>query len=925
MKVLWTLFVFATFRNATGDEADAQDWLEQLEAFSDTAGAAASLFENLNGPETSEVFSHSFALIGCISSLISGFMGTDPSDTYVQDIQKLQAQLDTAIGKISEEVSALIQDLEEDFIKIILTPKATILSDAIEALTEFSGSTKTTVDVAVWQAQMDPIGDRIDAWNMVAGCFAGTVSTCQSDMLAVVLNDGQAFPRPAVLAQFVAYHYSLLASSATSICAYDTSMSANGCALDLSLLQTVSAKMSAAVTDMKSGFSSSLGENKIPTVIKHFVDQYANKGEDGAQAILNAVTPELDSFYFGNGMSDFFGFGKAYGLALNQGSGNWYSSTWATGWQYSYQGYDVQYMFNNRVSYSYATTDCRSGSEDDMANCLHSEHTAADWVFRVGRRRFNVFWAYATSSDGCGTQYNSGDVRMIVPGSCASSGAASLSFTNQSVQSGSLISDDEHESLGAHEQIEEVTRRARYYHNGRDDSLLDHSVLIELGGSHKVIAQRTYALSADPESVLTDISNAFATAGAIADFFGPEGEVVGLVLDLVGSIFSFIGGLLGLGQPDPVVVALRNLEKDVMSKLSAVEGQIATAQAVANLGSILVILNQAEQPLKDIVGYWNTLYPVASTDGTLNSDAVSQFTKDVGSISKYRDQWNILEQCLSGTNVDCVLGGKTALEILLQDGTTYDRPIKLTNAIKYYWLLLQKSSIAICAYSRLALGDETCKLMPSLSDKLTSVSKAMQSTVANMKSAFSNSMVEGSMPPVIKFWVDQHANQKEDGISAILPQLGVEFDQYYFADGLGDAFGYGKSWGVALHGGSGNWKSSAWVSGYWNGYNGYDVNYMFNNDVRYSYATTDCRSGSEEDMANCLYNMHGADDWVFRVGRRRFSVYWGWQTSSDGCGTQYNSGDARMIAPGSCSSSANGAVTGSLNSTEIDAEHSVLI
>jgi enamine deaminase RidA (YjgF/YER057c/UK114 family) len=915
MKV-FLLLACATLQSATGDEAAAQEWLEQLESFSDTAGAAASLFENLNGPETSEVWSHSFALVGCISSLISGFLGTDPSDTYVQDIQKLQSQLDTAIGKISAEVSALIQDLEEDFIKIVLAPKATILSDAIEALTEFSSSSKTGVDLSVWQAQMDPIGDRIDAWNEVAGCFAGTVSTCGSDMLSLVLNDGQAFPRPAVLAQFVAYHYSLLASSATSICAYDTSMSANGCALDLTLLQTVSGQMSAAVTSMKSGFYSSLGENLIPSVIRHFVDQYANQGEDGAVAILNAVTPELDAFYFGNGMSDFFGLGKSYGLALNQGSGNWISSSWMTGWQYSYKGYDVQYMFNNDSPYSYATTDCRSGSEDDMADCIHSKHNAADWVLRAGRRRYNIFWAYATSDDGCGTEYTSVDVRIIVPGSCASSGVSSR-LTNQSVRSGSFISDDEDENLGAHEQIEEIARKPRY-RNRRHDGPLSNSVPIELGVSHKMFSKRNYALSADPESVLTDISNAFATAGAIADFFGPEGEVVGLVLDLIGSIFSFISGLLGLGQPDPVVEALRNLEKDVMSKLTAVEGQIATAQSVASLGSIRTILNNAEQPLKDIVSYWNTLYPYGSTDGALNSTAVAKFTKDVGSISKYRDTWNTLEQCLAGTNVDCVLGGKTALEILLQDGTTYDRPIMLTNAIKYYWLLLQKSSVAICAYSQLALGDDTCKLMPSLSDKLTGVSKAMQNTMANMKSAFMNSWSTAGMPPVIKFWVDQHANQELDGINAILPQLETEFDQYYFADGLGDSFGFGNSWGVALHGGTGNWAADAWVTGYWNNYNGYYVSYMFNNDVRYSYASTDCRSGSEDDMATCLYNMHGADDWVFRTGRRRFSVYWGFQGSGSSCGTEYNSGDARMIVPGSCPSSANGAITGAVNSTEID-------
>jgi len=381
-----------------------------------------------------------------------------------------------------------------------------------------------------------------------------------------------------------------------------------------------------------------------------------------------------------------------------------------------------------------------------------------------------------------------------------------------------------------------------------------------------------------------------------------------------------------LGKPDPVVEALRNLEKDVMGRLDAVSYAISQAQATAKLGTITTILNKAEEPLKDFVDFWNRIYPQGSVNGTLNPVTAKKFKEFAGgNIGNYRDQWNILVQCLAGQNVDCVLGQKTVLEILLTDGENYDRPLRLTQAIQYYFLLLQKSSVAICAYSRLFLDDDdSCKLLPGLKDGLTSVTTSMQRAIMKMKTGFSGSFGSGKLPLVISSFVDQHADKGVDGVDPILNGVRQQLDTYYFADGLASSFGFGDAYGITVSHGSGNWKSAAWASGGRFGYKGYDIHYMFTRGSGSAYSSSDCRNheGSltfdknTEYMADCLHSMHGAQDWVFRTGRRRFNVFAGFR-SRGGCYQQYGDVDVRLIVPGSCTG-ANGLVSRTFNSSSDD-------
>eukprot|EP00932_Pfiesteria_piscicida_P008614 SRR837773.19101.p2 GENE.SRR837773.19101~~SRR837773.19101.p2 ORF type:complete len:352 (-),score=170.99 SRR837773.19101:683-1669(-) len=326
-----------------------------------------------------------------------------------------------------------------------------------------------------------------------------------------------------------------------------------------------------------------------------------------------------------------------------------------------------------------------------MAQCLHDMHNGSPWVLHT-----NAFWA-AVYNSAYFHSYGVGDVRIVVPGSSATAGTVAVEF------------------------------------EGLPEEPASEGILVAPPGQFEGVvvpfASRAVALRdvpSDPEAVLKDISNIFATAGAIADFFGPEGEVVGLVLDFIAAIFSLFSTLLGLGKPDPVIEALRALEKDVMGRLSAVSDTVARARQVAAKGSLALVLDSATQPLVDIVGFWNALYPNGSKGGKLNQAAVNTFKQVVmNDMSKYRDSWNTLAQCLAGTNTDCIFDNQNALQVLMYDGQTFQRPVILTQIVQYYFILLQKSSVAICAAAHLFLQDDKCTFMIDMSTHLQAVGKAM--------------------------------------------------------------------------------------------------------------------------------------------------------------------------------------------------------
>jgi len=209
-------------------------------------------------------------------------------------------------------------------------------------------------------------------------------------------------------------------------------------------LQSMASGMKSATTSMLTDHHASMGADKLPPVIKYYVDMNANKGFDGAKAITAAVETELSTYYLADGLANFFGSRSHMVVVLNNkesGSGNWQAAWFGTGWLKEYNGYDVMYAFQNSTTYSYPDTDCRSGSVADMSSCLNKEHGAANFVQQAGRRRFSIFMS-ATGAGYYWKKYSDSDLRTVTPGSGASD-ANDLGPTSLSCEGHSASEDSE--------------------------------------------------------------------------------------------------------------------------------------------------------------------------------------------------------------------------------------------------------------------------------------------------------------------------------------------------------------------------------------------------------------------------------------------------------------------------------------------------
>merc|ERR1712048_1140554 len=177
-------------------------------------------------------------------------------------------------------------------------------------------------------------------------------------------------------------------------------------------------------------FHSEMGPDKIPPVIKYYVDMNANKGFDGAKAITAAVETELSTNYLADGLDTFFGSTSHLVVVQNSkssGSGNWQSAWYATGWLEEYNGYDVIYAFQTAQSYSYKDSDCRSGDVKAMSACINGMHGASNWGQQAGRRRYHIFMS-GTGQGYYWKQYSDSDLRMIDPGTAASKEVGTISI-----------------------------------------------------------------------------------------------------------------------------------------------------------------------------------------------------------------------------------------------------------------------------------------------------------------------------------------------------------------------------------------------------------------------------------------------------------------------------------------------------------------
>merc|ERR1712224_809991 len=137
--------------------------------------------------------------------------------------------------------------------------------------------------------------------------------------------------------------------------------------------------------------------------------------------------------------------------------------------------------------------------------------------------------------------------------------------------------------------------------------------------------------------------------------------------------------------------------------------------------------------------------------------------------------------CLSGDNLDCILDGKTALQILGYDGKNWYRPVSFTSAVQYYMQLLTQSAFAICSYDMLANGDTgECKLLPNWDESLNKLSEHVSEIMAQVKDEFWNSLGdEDNLPPWIEETLLVHKDAGQDGTNAIRDDVSTEIQTFF--------------------------------------------------------------------------------------------------------------------------------------------------
>merc|ERR1740138_1944760 len=207
---------------------------------------------------------------------------------------------------------------------------------------------------------------------------------------------------------------------------------------------------------------------------------------------------------------------------------------------------------------------------------------------------------------------------------------------------------------------------------------------------------------------------------------------------------------------------------------------------------------------------------------------------------------------------------------------------------------MQKSIVAICAYSRLFLDDDKCDFMPNREDGLKNVARAMQKTVTSMRSQFWGELGTDKLPSLLTFWVDKHANQNFDGAKAIRDAVVYEYDQLYFANGLRKFFGVSSYSFVIYQDVSGSDEHYMWATGMKFRYSGYNIMYAFENGVPGTYKNGDCYFGDAHSMATCLRNMHDDDASVWVLHDRKSF----WAAAWNGAYEQDSGVYVRIVTPG---------------------------
>lgn len=408
-------------------------------------------------------------------------------------------------------------------------------------------------------------------------------------------------------------------------------------------------------------------------------------------------------------------------------------------------------------------------------------------------------------------------------------------------------------------------------------------------GMESQVVPRRITVSTDPSDVFQDLSNAFDTIGAVAALFVPEGEFVTLITGVASKLFGMLSGLFGIGH-DPVTEALKALEKDVLNRIQVAKNTVDQIRNTVKFKVIAQILDREEDKLKNLNDMYDAL--VQSHD----DGAKAEFVSSVDVVSKYIDSWQLVVDCLAGDNVDCILQGQTALQILAQHGKNWYCPVSLAESVQYYMQLLQQTAFAICTYDLLRNGNQECKLLPDWNTSLIHLGSKVSNVMEEVRSDFWNSMDADRVPEYIDFYIQKFCVNPGgyDGAIAIRDAVAQEVEDIFQGDDPSfsmNMLGW-DSWTLSVYEDvSGSNHHYMWASGFKYRYNGFNIMYDFSSGTPYGYSASDCQDSDSQTQCTCLHNMHDAAVWCLNANAF-------WAAHYDGSFFQQYDGGARSVTPG---------------------------
>ena len=648
---------------------------------------------------------------------------------------QLEADIEKNFEILNRKVDGLVLEIGELSLKRIIFENENDLQDVIEAWTDYCNSTKKKRDVDLKEAISNSfVSNFQNSWTELATCLSPqSGSGCQNG-IKTILNWSKksgdhilSWDRPLVFVSYASYYYQLLWRSYVSL---------YGCAKVLNrpftLRVTDMIPMAQAIHDSISQMKPFPMQNHLPPVVSGIVSMYPNKGEAGAQNITQKLKYELDNFYFASGLQDVFNIDSAF-VAIYASADHYTPPNLPSnyGYKFNYHGYDIFFAFLDESESSkraiHVDSSCTQGSSEVQYECVTKK-----WP------QLNMVWTSTSTF----FSYYSFNGKFTV-------------LQNKQALSPAVLSNG-HTSNRALSRIIARTNIVRQPTMG----------LVEVGDQDLV-------------GTMEKLSAVFDTVGAVAEFFGPAGASIIFTLNLANKFMSIIG-FLASSDVDPITEKVKEIQREIDGCFAQSDEKIDQAVKTLEIDFTKTQLYKASADLKQACDHW-----VSYRNGTWTK---TQFVRTMKpSMPTYIKAFSLVRNCLDGTMPSCAPVDSTVLKVFLNNGKTWMRPRMFFESVRYYYLLLTNSAMAICGYDNVARGLNYCSIENRIR-RMSNFAAAIQKQQADIKEMFKASIGPNKLPPLIDHVIRANAESGLHGAAKITQTVKSELDTYYFADGLDKFF-----------------------------------------------------------------------------------------------------------------------------------------